>query len=170
MVSKQGSYTATMPTASSSTTTPAACSIASPPGARLRCRGRGSAPTRRSLVLAVLLVAASGTAAEPPPLLDGMGTHHFPVTTRSAKAQAYVNQGMAMVYGFNHDEAIRAFDEAARLDPRCAMAFWGKALALGPNYNLPIDSERAVTARKTVRRAVALARGATPRERAYIQA
>jgi tetratricopeptide (TPR) repeat protein len=77
---------------------------------------------------------------------------------------------MAMVYGFNHDEAIRAFEEAARLDPRCAMAFWGKALALGPNYNLPIDSERAATARKTVDRAVALAPGASPRERAYIHA
>ena len=98
-----------------------------------------------------------------------MGTNHFPVTC-SAKAQAYVDQGMAMVYGFNHDEAIRAFEEAARLDPRCAMAFWGKALALGPNYNLPIDSERAVTARKTVDRAVALAPGASPRERAYIHA
>ena len=101
--------------------------------------------------------------------MSGTGTNHFPVTC-SAKAQAYVDQAMAMVYGFNHDEAIRAFEEAARLDPRCAMAFWGKALALGPNYNLPIDSERAVTARKTVDRAVALAPGASPRERAYIHA
>ena len=92
------------------------------------------------------------------------------MTTRSAKAQAYVNQGMAMAYGFNHDEAIRAFEQAARLDPRCAMAFWGKALALGPNYNLPIDSERAVTARRTVDRAVALAGGASARERDYIRA
>ena len=81
-----------------------------------------------------------------------------------------MNQGMAMIYGFNHDEAIRAFEEAARLDPRCAMAFWGKALALGPNYNLPTDSERATIARKTVDRALALAAGVTPRERAYIQA
>src|SRR6185503_17845342 len=70
----------------------------------------------------------------------------------------------------NHDEAIRAIEEAARLDPRCAMAFWGKALALGPNYNLPTDSERATVARKTVDRAIALSGGVTPRERAYIQA
>jgi tetratricopeptide (TPR) repeat protein len=102
--------------------------------------------------------------------MAGLGTHHFPVTTRSPQAQAYVDQGIAFVYGFNHDEAIRAFEEAARLDPRCAMAFWGKALALGSNYNLRIDSERAVTARRTVARAVALAPSVTPRERAYIHA
>jgi len=117
-----------------------------------------------------LLVAGAALAAEPPPLMNGLGTHHFPVTTRSATAQAYVDQGLAFVYGFNHDEAIRAFEEAQRLDPHCAMAFWGKALALGPNYNLPIDSERAATARKTVERALALAGGASARERAYIQA
>ena len=125
---------------------------------------------KRSALLAGLTLAAhAAIGASPPPLLDGMGTNHFPVSC-SAKAQAYVDQGMAMVYGFNHDEAIRAFEEAARLDPRCAMAFWGKALALGPNYNLPIDSERAVSARKTIDRATALAGGVTPRERAYIQA
>jgi hypothetical protein len=95
--------------------------------------------------------------------MDGLGTHHFPVTC-SAKAQAYVDQGMAMVYGFNHDEAIRAFEEAARLDPRCAMAFWGKALALGPNYNLD-RLERAVTTRKTVDRAVRSRRRVATRAR-----
>ena len=99
-----------------------------------------------------------------------MGTHHFPVTTRSARAQQYVDQGLAFVYGFNHDEAIRSFEEAARIDPRCAMAPWGTALALGPNYNLPLDSERAHKARTAIDRAVALAGAATPRERAYIQA
>jgi tetratricopeptide (TPR) repeat protein len=120
------------------------------------------------LALAALLVVRAH-AADPPPLLDGLGTHRFPVSC-SAHAQAYMDQGMAMVYGFNHDEAIRAFEEAARVDPDCAMAHWGKALALGPNYNLPIDSERAVTARRTVDRALALAGRATPRERAYIHA
>jgi tetratricopeptide (TPR) repeat protein len=121
------------------------------------------------MAVIVLALAARATAADPPPLLAGLGTRHFPVSC-SSRAQAYVDQGVAFVYGFNHDEAIRAFEEAARLDPRCAMAYWGKALALGPNYNLPIDSERAVTARKTADRAVALAGTATPRERAYIQA
>jgi len=133
-----------------------------------------SSRTRRRLAvgcaLALVLAGARTPAAEGPPLMEGTGTHHFPVTTRSARAQSYVDQGMAFVYAFNHDEAIRAFDEAARLDPGCAMAYWGKALALGPNYNLPTDSERAATARRTVDRALALAGGATPRERAYVQA
>jgi tetratricopeptide (TPR) repeat protein len=92
------------------------------------------------------------------------------VTTRSKQAQAYMDQGLAMVYGFNHDEAIRAFKEAARLDPNCAMAYWGIAFSLGPNYNLPTDSERAREARKAADKAVALAGRVTPRERAYIAA
>jgi hypothetical protein len=81
-----------------------------------------------------------------------------------------MDQGLAMVYGFNHDEAIRAFREAARLDPTCAMAYWGIAFSLGPNYNLPTDSERAAEARKAADKAVALAGRTTPRERAYIAA
>ncbi|MGH7895730.1 MAG: hypothetical protein ACREQL_13745, partial [Candidatus Binatia bacterium] len=119
-----------------------------------------------------MLLAALALAAEPEkpvPLLDGLGTHHFPVTC-SDRAQTYVDQGVRLVYGFNHDEAIRAFREAARLDPRCAMAYWGVALALGPNYNLLIDSERAAEARRAVDRATALSAHATPRERAYIRA
>src|SRR4029079_16900072 len=79
-------------------------------------------------------------------------------------------RGSAVLAAYTRAGAILSLEEAARLDPRCAMAFWGKALALGPNYNLPIDSERAVTARKTVDRAVALAPRAAPRERAYIHA
>jgi tetratricopeptide (TPR) repeat protein len=102
--------------------------------------------------------------------MEGLGTHHFPVTTRSPQAQAYVDQGLRLVYGFNHDEAIRAFREAARLDPGCAMAYWGVALALGPNYNLAIDSERAHAARKAIDQAVARAGRVTPREQAYIHA
>ncbi len=122
------------------------------------------------LGLASLALGVPGTrAADPPPLLEGLGTRRFPVSC-TARAQAYVDQGVALVYAFNHEEAIRAFDEAARLDPRCAMAYWGKALALGPNYNLALDSERAVAARKAADRAVALAGHATPRERAYIRA
>jgi hypothetical protein len=65
------------------------------------------------------------------------GNHSHPVTTANAAAQRYFDQGLRLVYGFNHDEAIRAFREAARLDPDCAMAWWGIAFAAGPNYNLP---------------------------------
>jgi tetratricopeptide (TPR) repeat protein len=158
-----------MPTPSWSTTTPSGCSTGSPPGARRRRRASGFAAIRRSALVGLVAVVAAH-AAEAPPLMDGLGTHHFPVTTRSPQAQAYMDQGIAFVYGFNHDEAIRAFEEAARLDPSCAMAYWGKALALGPNYNVPIDSERAVTARKTVERALALSGGVSARERAYIHA
>src|SRR5437899_356073 len=113
----------TMPTRSSSTTTPSACSTGSPPGVRRRRRASGFAAIRRSALVGLVAVVAAH-AAETPPLMDGLGTHHFPVTTRSPQAQAYVDQGIAFVYGFNHDEAIRAFEEAARLDPSCAMAYW----------------------------------------------
>src|SRR5262245_1676189 len=139
---------------------------------------RDAAPTQkryaramRSMPLAlVLLLSRAALAENPPPLFAGLGTHHFPVTTRSAKAQAYMDQGIALVYGFNHEEAIRAFREAARLDPGCAMAHWGVALALGPNYNMTLDDERAVAARHAVDAALARAPGTTPREQAYIRA
>jgi len=80
--------------------------------------------------------AADGRMA---PRLQSLGKHKFPVTTKSAEAQKYVDQGMNLTYGFNHAEAGRAFAEAARLDPRCAMAFWGQALVLGPNINAPME-------------------------------
>ena len=69
------------------------------------------------------------------PRLQNLGVHTFKVTTRSAKAQLFINQGVNLSYGFNHPEAGRAFAEAARLDPACAMAYWGQALVLGPNIN-----------------------------------
>jgi len=118
-----------------------------------------------------VLATAAHAADEPTvPLADDLGSLHFPVTRCSAKAQDYVDQGVRYVYAFNHDEAVRSFEQASRLDPGCAMAYWGKALALGPNYNLPIDSERARAARSTVAEAVARAGKTSPRERAYIAA
>src|SRR5437870_5654377 len=72
------------------------------------------------------------TAASPRvPLFHNLGTHHHPITTASPLAQRYFDQGFRLVYGFNHDEAGHAFKEAARLDPNCAMAYWGIALTLG---------------------------------------
>src|SRR5262245_25292524 len=85
-----------------------------------------------------------------PPLYADLGDHRHPVTTKSATAQRYFDQGLRLVYAFNHDEAIRAFREAARLDPGCAMAWWGIAFASGPNYNMPIDEERDRTALKAM--------------------
>jgi tetratricopeptide (TPR) repeat protein len=103
------------------------------------------------------------------PLYDNLGTHHFEVTT-SAPAQRYFDQGMRLYYAFNHAEAIRAFDEAARLDPNCAMCYWGRALALGPNINVPMDSASGAAAYAAVREAIARQAHASPSERALIDA
>ena len=77
-------------------------------------------------------------AGELAPRLQNLGAHTFKVTTKSKQAQLFVNQGLNLAYGFNHAEAGRAFREAARLDPSCAMAYWGQALVLGPNINAPM--------------------------------
>src|ERR671928_1096651 len=71
-------------------------------------------------------------------LFDGLGDFHRPVTTRSPEAQAYFDQGMRLVWAFNHDEATRSFARAAQIDPGCASCYWGVALTLGPNYNMPV--------------------------------
>src|SRR6476469_4479393 len=95
---------------------------------------------------------APGTAQPGPdgalaPRLQNLGVHTFKVSTRSARAQQFMNQGLNLTYGFNHAEAGRAFAEAARLDPGCAMAYWGQALVLGPNINAamsPDDEPKAL--------------------------
>jgi hypothetical protein len=104
------------------------------------------------------------------PRLQNLGAHTFPVTTKSRKAQLFVNQGVNLAYGFNHAEAGRAFREAARLDPSCAMCFWGQAVVLGPNINVPMSPDDEGKALEAAQKAVALKRTATPRERAYIDA
>ncbi len=94
--------------------------------------------TRHILAGAVLALVfcASGNASEP--LYDGLGTYSRKITTKSATAQRYFDQGLALLHGFNHRGAIRSFQEAARLDPQCAMAHWGAALAAGPHINYPL--------------------------------
>ncbi len=129
-------------------------------------------------LLALALAACSGTssdapdpaASDAPRLLDQLGDHHFPVTTGDRLAQRYFDQGLVMVYGFNHDAAVRAFEEAERLDPACAMCAWGTALALGPNINAPMGPEAGAKAYAAAQRAAALAGGATEKERALIDA
>ena len=122
------------------------------------------------LGLVLLLLATAGTVSGAVPLFTGLGALHHAVTTRSPAAQNYFDQGLKLCYAFNHDEAIRAFREAARLDPSCAMAHWGIAIALGPNVNLPVDAEREKEAFQEVRKARALGSKATARERAWIEA
>ncbi|MDR4479408.1 MAG: hypothetical protein R3B37_06615 [Nitrospira sp.] len=110
------------------------------------------------------------TSTSRTPLFDNLGTLHHPITTSSREAQQYFDQGLRLVFAFNHEEAINSFEEAARLDPNAAMAYWGIALALGPNINLPMDREAEKRAYGAVQKAKALAARATPRERAYINA
>ena len=69
------------------------------------------------------------------PVFKGLGSHHMPITTSNPQTQKFFDQGVNLMFGFNHAEAIRSFREAARLDPACAMCWWGMAFALGPNIN-----------------------------------
>src|SRR3712207_4718181 len=82
----------------------------------------------------------------PVKLVSGLGPVHHPVTTANREAQQFFNQGLAYLYAFNHAEADRSFSRAAELDPRLAMAHWGRALALGPNYNVPEIDQAAAKA------------------------
>jgi tetratricopeptide (TPR) repeat protein len=106
-----------------------------------------------------------------PPLFEGLGGFSRKVTTVSPEAQRYFDQGLAFLYAFNHDEAIRAFRRAGELDPACSMAFWGVAVANGPHINNPVVPEdRAKAAWEALKQAQALASGASQVERALIEA
>ena len=106
----------------------------------------------------------------PPPLFDGLSALTHKVTTSVPQAQKYFDQGLRLAYAFNHDEAGRAFREAARLDPDCAMAYWGQALVLGPNINLPMSVEAETAAYAAILKAQERAAKASEPERAYIAA
>ncbi len=104
------------------------------------------------------------------PRLQKLGSHTFPVTTKNRQAQLFMNQGLNLSYAFNHAEAGRAYRESARHDPKLAMAYWGEALALGPNINAPMDPANEPKAVELIRKAIALKPRASPRERALIDA
>ncbi|MFN3324692.1 MAG: hypothetical protein ACK5AZ_14440 [Bryobacteraceae bacterium] len=104
------------------------------------------------------------------PLLAGLGDYQFTITTKSPEAQRYFNQGLVLAYGFNHAEAARSFQQAARLDPACAMAYWGEALVLGPNINAPMEASNVPEAWRAVQKAKELAPGASAKEQALISA
>ena len=104
------------------------------------------------------------------PKLKGLGDYQFKVTTQNSDSQQFFNQGLRLTYAFNHSEALRAFKEAARLDPQNAMAYWGWALVLGPNLNLPMVPEVAPQAYRAIQEAAALKDRVSERERAYIEA
>ena len=99
----------------------------------------------------IFVLAAAGLAPVAPdpdsvPLYDDLGSHHQEITTTVPLAQAYFDQGMRLTYAFNHQEAVASFRHAARLDPSCAMCWWGVALALGPNINAPMAQREALAA------------------------
>jgi len=102
-------------------------------------------------------------------LFDGLGNYHRLVSTKSPEAQRYFDQGMRLLWGFNHDESTRSFARALELDPTCAMCAWGVALTVGPNYNVPMLAEaRAKIAFEATTRAQSLAGSAAPVEQALI--
>ena len=123
-------------------------------------------PTRMMLRLAQTEVPrAEMSAASPapafadtePPLWSGLGSIAYKVTTANEKAQAYFDQGLRLAYAFNHGEAQRAFRKAQKLDPECAMCFWGEAYVLGPNINLPMQEDAVAPAYDAAQKAKALA-------------
>jgi len=109
-------------------------------------------------------------AEKPATLMAGFGNIHHPVSTKNPEAQQFFDQGLCLIYAFNHDEAARSFQRAAELDPKLAMAYWGIAEAVGPNYNDPASDDRFRQAHEAIQKAVALEAGASPAERAYIEA
>jgi tetratricopeptide (TPR) repeat protein len=111
------------------------------------------------------------TWAEGAMRFDGLAKVHRPIVTTSPQAQAYFDQGLALMWGFNHDEATRSFAKAVELDPHCAACLWGVSLTVGPNYNLPfMTAERAKVAFEALKRAQAEASHASPVEQALIEA
>lgn len=136
-------------------------------------------PTRLAALLSAAFqlanpreTAAQGASeASAVPRYEGLGGHSRKVTTTSPEAQAYFDQGLAFLYAFNHDEAIRAFRRASEIDPKNAMALWGIALANGPHINnMAVPKEREKEAFEALAKARTLAPGASPVERAMIEA
>ena len=108
--------------------------------------------------------------AKPAVLMPGLGDYSHPVSTKGAEAQKFFDQGLALVYGFNHEEAIHSFKQAAQLDPQLAMAHWGIALALGPNYNLDVEPDAEKAAYEEIQKARQLEVNASEAERGFIEA
>ena len=156
------------------------CSDHSPAAGRPHCRKSCTAMDAASVV--ALLVATSVFAADSmnhtamshaahaaAPKFD-LGSHHHAISTRSAAAQKRFDEGLNWMWAFNLEEAQRSFEAASKLDPNCAMCWWGVALSLGPHINVPAIPDRTVAADKAVKKAVALESHASAEERALINA
>jgi tetratricopeptide (TPR) repeat protein len=131
--------------------------------------GTGAMPMKMNLPPMPAIYA--GEADKPgAPMFTGLGDHHHSISTKNAETQKLFDQGVNLLFGFNHAEAIRSFREAARLDPDCAMCWWGVAFALGPNINLPVQEDAIAPAWAALQKARALEDKASPEERAWIEA
>ncbi len=128
----------------------------------LACGGPSPAPPAQAPATAAPAPATAPDA--------GFGNHHHPIATSHPEAQRQFDRGFDFVFGFNHEEAAKAFAKAAELDPTAAMPHWGVAWALGPNYNLDVDDARAVQANEAMQRALELSKAGPEAERAYIEA
>src|SRR5438309_1689631 len=113
---------------------------------------------------------ANHAQSRPVTMVSGLGDLHHPVSTSNAEAQKFFDQGLRFIYAFNHDEAARPFGHAAELDPKLAMAYWGVAEAVGPNYNDPASDDRFKRAHEAIQKAADLSATASPVEKAYVQA
>jgi len=128
------------------------------------------------LSLCIWAVTVSGQQAPPDTgkpadlSLTAVGRQHHPIATKSKEAQEYFEQGLTLIYGFNHEEAARSFQKAAGLDPASPMPLWGIAVAVGPNYNQDVDQEREKLAFETIQKAKKLAANAPQVERDYVDA
>jgi tetratricopeptide (TPR) repeat protein len=127
-----------------------------------------AALVRRLLVSAAY--AAPASESEPIPLFDDLTRSPFPISTTNTEARRYFSQGLMLTYGFNHAGAVRSFRGAQRLDPACAICWWGEAVALGPNINAAMDERDRGAALDAMDRAMALRNRASPMERALIEA
>jgi tetratricopeptide (TPR) repeat protein len=144
--------------------------VTSAPGAKIDMLTKGFA-----VALALCLIVPASADARPkrssgPHLIRGLGEAHHAVSTKNKEAQKFFDQGLALLYGFNHDAARRCFEHAAKLDPELAMAWWGVAMSVGPNYNFPADAEREKAGYDAIQRALALQDKASESEGAYINA
>lgn len=135
------------------------------------CGGRnGQSALAQRLLLAAAVAGPVSASFAPIPLYKDLSGPRFPVTTSSEQARRYFNQGLLLTYGFNHAGAVRSFREAQRLDPRCALCWWGEAVALGPNINAPMDDRDRGPALAAMDRARVLRGHASPLEQGLIDA
>jgi tetratricopeptide (TPR) repeat protein len=122
------------------------------------------------LAMFSLADAAPVEQIDAPPLFDNLGSLHHPITTTSEQAQRYFDQGLRLVYAFNHEEAIRSFEAAIQQDPQAPMPYWGIALALGPNIYSAMEKKHERRAVEMVQKARRLADHTSRGEKAFIEA